>query len=122
MYNDDVEIALCRPREEQDYFYRNGEGDEVIFVHEGSRELETTFGTLPYHERDYIVIPRGTTYRFVPDGDQLWLTFHTPGRDRDPEPLPQPLRADARARAVLAPRLPSADRAAHPPRARASSS
>ncbi len=46
MFNDDVEIGLCRPDVEQDYFYRNGEGDEVIFVHEGSGELETTFGTL----------------------------------------------------------------------------
>ena len=75
----------------------------MIFVHEGRGELETTFGTLPYRAHDYIVIPRGTTYRFRPDGDQLWLTFHTPGRDRDPEPLPQPVRPAARARPVLAP-------------------
>jgi homogentisate 1,2-dioxygenase len=84
MFNDDVEIAICRPNEEQDYFFRNGEGDEVIFVHEGSGELETTFGTLPYREHDYIVIPRGTTYRFRPSGDQLWLTFHTPGEIETP--------------------------------------
>src|SRR5262249_30470914 len=35
MWNDDVEIALVRPDEQMDYFFRNGEGDEVIFVHEG---------------------------------------------------------------------------------------
>jgi homogentisate 1,2-dioxygenase len=84
MFNDDVEIALCRPASDQDYFVRNGEGDEVIFVHEGSGELETTFGTLAYREHDYIVIPRGTTYRFKPLGDQLWLTFHTPGEIETP--------------------------------------
>ena len=84
MFNDDVEIAVCRPREEQDYFFRNGEGDEVIFVHQGSGELETTFGTLPYRERDYVVIPRGTTYRFRPADDQLWLTFYTPGEIETP--------------------------------------
>jgi homogentisate 1,2-dioxygenase len=84
MFNDDVEIGVCRPREEQDYFFRNGEGDEVIFVHEGSGELETTFGTLSYREHDYIVIPRGTTYRFRPANDQLWLTFHTPGEIETP--------------------------------------
>jgi homogentisate 1,2-dioxygenase len=84
MYNDDVEIALCRPREEQEYFFRNGEGDEVVFVQEGSGELETTFGTLPYRQHDYIVIPRGTTYRFRPNDDQLWLTFHTPGELETP--------------------------------------
>ena len=86
MYNADVEIGLCRPTDPQDYFYRNGEGDEVIFVHAGSGELETSFGTLPYRERDYVVIPRGTTYRFRPaPGDaQLWLTFHTPGEIETP--------------------------------------
>jgi len=85
MYNDDIEIAVCRPDSAQDFFYRNGEGDELIFVHRGSGELETTFGTLPYREHDYIVIPRGTTYRVVPAaGDQLWLTFHTPGELETP--------------------------------------
>jgi homogentisate 1,2-dioxygenase len=84
MFNDDVEIGVARPAASQDYFYRNGEGDEVIFVHEGSGELETTFGTLSYREHDYIVIPRGTTYRFRPAGDQLWLTFATPGEIETP--------------------------------------
>jgi homogentisate 1,2-dioxygenase len=86
MYNDDVEIAICRPDSEQQFFYRNGEGDELIFVHRGSGELETTFGTLPYREHDYIVIPRGTTYRIAPAaGEQLWLTFHTPGELETPD-------------------------------------
>ena len=35
-YNGDVEIGVCVPEREADYFYRDGEGDEVIFVHEGS--------------------------------------------------------------------------------------
>src|SRR5207244_3543885 len=48
MWNDDVEISLCRPEERMDYFFRNGEGDEVIFVHEGSGTLETVFGDVPY--------------------------------------------------------------------------
>jgi homogentisate 1,2-dioxygenase len=85
MYNDDVEIGICAPTESQEYFFRNGEGDEVIFVHEGSGEVETTFGTLAYREHDYIVIPRGTTYRFVPHAAaQLWLTFQTPGEIETP--------------------------------------
>ena len=49
-----------------DYFFRNGEHDECVFVHEGSGTLETTFGTLSYRDGDYVMIPRGTTYRFVP--------------------------------------------------------
>jgi homogentisate 1,2-dioxygenase len=85
MWNNDVEIGLCRPEEEQDYFFRNGEGDEVLFVHEGSGELETTFGTLHYSEGDYIVIPRGTTYRFRNSVGQLFLTFFTPGEIETPK-------------------------------------
>jgi homogentisate 1,2-dioxygenase len=85
MWNDDVEIALCRPTEEQGFFFRDGEGDEVIFVHRGSGEVETTFGTLTYREHDYVVIPRGTTYRFRPEGEQLWLTFFTPGEIETPD-------------------------------------
>jgi homogentisate 1,2-dioxygenase len=79
MWNSDVEISLCRPTEQMDYFFRNGEGDEVIFVHEGSGTLETIFGELPYKEGDYVVIPRGTTYRFRPEGEQRYLIFETPG-------------------------------------------
>src|SRR5439155_13307523 len=70
MWNDDVEISLCRPKKQMEYFFRNGEGDEVIFVHEGSGTLETTFGDVPYNDGDYVVIPRGTTYRFRPEGEQ----------------------------------------------------
>ena len=61
MWNDDVEISLCRPAKRMEYFFRNGEGDEVIFVHEGAGTLETIFGELPYKEGDYVVVPRGTT-------------------------------------------------------------
>src|SRR4051794_20536134 len=50
-YNADVEIGLCRPEREADYFYRDGEGDEVIFVHEGSGVVETVFGTRPDRRR-----------------------------------------------------------------------
>ena len=79
MWNDDVEISLCRPAEAMDSFFRNGEGDECIFVHEGKGTLETIFGDLPYKDGDYLVVPRGTTYRFVPEGPQRYLIFETPG-------------------------------------------
>jgi len=85
MFNDDVEMAICKPVDEMDGFYRNGEGDEMIFVHEGSGVFETIFGVLPYRRHDYVVIPRGTTYRVkCDDGPQIWLTFHTPGEIETP--------------------------------------
>ncbi len=79
MWNQDVEISFSRPSGSMDYFFRNGEGDEVIFVHEGHGTLETIFGDVPYKDGDYVVIPRGTTYRFMPDGPQRYLVFETPG-------------------------------------------
>jgi homogentisate 1,2-dioxygenase len=85
MFNDDVEMAICKPTEELDAFYRNGEGDELIFVHEGAGVVETIFGDLPYRPHDYLVIPRGTTYRVrTHDGPQTWLTFQTPGEIETP--------------------------------------
>jgi homogentisate 1,2-dioxygenase len=79
MWNGDVEISLCRPNETMEGFYRNGEGDEVIFVHEGSGTFESIFGDLPYREGDYVVIPRGTTYRLEPEGEQRHLVVESPG-------------------------------------------
>jgi homogentisate 1,2-dioxygenase len=85
MWNNDLEVSICKPEEETETFYRNGEGDELIFVHEGSGTLETVFGSLPFGEHDYLVIPRGTTCRFSLDSlPQLWLVFHTPGELETP--------------------------------------
>ena len=85
MWNGDVEIAICKPTEQSEVFFRNGEGDEVLFVHEGSGTLESVFGTLPFRRHDYVVIPRGTTYRIaIDDGPQTWLCFATPGEIETP--------------------------------------
>jgi homogentisate 1,2-dioxygenase len=85
MFNGDVEMGIAKPVEEIDAYYRNGEGDEVLFIHEGSGELETVFGRLPFGPHDYVVIPRGTTYRVrLYDGPHTWLTFFTPGEIETP--------------------------------------
>ncbi len=85
MWNGDLEAAICKPEAETEAFYRNGEGDELFFVHEGSGTLETVFGSVPFREHDYIYVPRGTTYRFDLDSTpQLWLVFHTPGEIETP--------------------------------------
>ncbi len=61
--NADVEIAICIPAEAKTpYFYKNGQGDECLFIHYGSGECRTMFGTLKFGPKDYIVIPKGTIY------------------------------------------------------------
>jgi homogentisate 1,2-dioxygenase len=78
-------VSLCKPVEEYDGFYRNGEGDEVLFVHHGTGVVETIFGDVPYRPHDYVVIPRGTTYRVrLDEGPQVWLCFTTPGEIETP--------------------------------------
>ncbi|GAC1423189.1 MAG: homogentisate 1,2-dioxygenase [Ktedonobacteraceae bacterium] len=75
MYNKDVVIAVAKPTTEMNYFYRDGDSDLVYFVHDGQGVLESTFGLLPYHEGDYIVIPRGTTFHFTHDSKNMENTF-----------------------------------------------
>jgi homogentisate 1,2-dioxygenase len=64
MFNNDLSIGIALPTEPMNYFYRVGDADTMYFVHDGHGVLETNFGLLPYHEGDYIIIPRGTTFRF----------------------------------------------------------
>ena len=64
LVNNDCHISLAAPRESmQDYFYKNADADEVIFVHEGSGKLKTQYGELPFAYGDYLVIPRGSIYQ-----------------------------------------------------------
>jgi homogentisate 1,2-dioxygenase len=86
MWNGDVEVSVCKPTEPLEGFYRNGEGDEVFYVHRGRGTLRTVFGRVPFRERDYVVVPRGTTHTFElpPDEEQFWLVFHTPGEIETP--------------------------------------
>lgn len=67
MGNEDVVWHFCWAEEQMDYFFKNADGDELIFVHDGSGVLESMYGILRYKPGDYLVIPRGTTYRLVMD-------------------------------------------------------
>ncbi|PGL67932.1 homogentisate 1,2-dioxygenase [Bacillus sp. AFS055030] len=71
--NSDLLIAVANVTEESKHFYRNGEGDEMFFVHYGSGEIQTMFGTITYRKGDYIMIPIGTIYKVVPNDDTKFL-------------------------------------------------
>ena len=63
--NKDCTITLAAPTASMtDYFYKNAQNDEVVFVHEGSGTLKTQFGELAFSEGDYLVIPRGMIQQF----------------------------------------------------------
>jgi homogentisate 1,2-dioxygenase len=68
LHNGDVRIALSDFSALPARLMRNGGADECHFVHRGGGRLESTFGALEYREGDYVVVPRGTTHRWVPAG------------------------------------------------------
>jgi homogentisate 1,2-dioxygenase len=77
--NDDITIGIAQFSEAMPYFYRNVRGDELLFIHHGRGYLETPLGRLDYHERDYLVIPVGTTYRVLPEEPTRMLVHETSG-------------------------------------------
>jgi homogentisate 1,2-dioxygenase len=61
--NSDVTLHLGSPiKEANNYFYKNADGDEVIFIHKGNGVLKTQLGEIAFYSGDYLVIPRGIIY------------------------------------------------------------
>ncbi|HWA34136.1 MAG TPA: homogentisate 1,2-dioxygenase, partial [Cyclobacteriaceae bacterium] len=64
LMNHDCSLAICSPaKRKMDYFYKNAEGDEVLFIHDGGGTLITQFGKLEFRQGDYVVIPRTVIYK-----------------------------------------------------------
>lgn len=64
LVNTDLHIVLAAPQKSmKDYFYKNTDADELIFIHEGSGVLKTMYGQLAFGYGDYLLIPRGTIYQ-----------------------------------------------------------
>ena len=64
LFNDDVAMLYSAPDKQDEHFYRNAQGDEVVYVAEGEGHLETQFGDLPIIPGDYLVIHRGILHRY----------------------------------------------------------
>lgn len=75
LHNEDVAIYVSRRADAQSHFLRDADGDLCYFVHRGAGTLETDYGPLTYRPGDYLVVPKGTTHRVVPDGDGDADTF-----------------------------------------------
>jgi len=62
--NSDVTLHLSKPTSaNENYFYKNVDADEVVFIHHGKGKLKTQLGNIPFFEGDYLVIPRGMIYQ-----------------------------------------------------------
>lgn len=67
MGNQDLEWHQVRVAEQMPTYYKNADGDEVLFVHDGSGQMESMFGTVSFRAGDYLVVPRGTIYKLTFD-------------------------------------------------------
>ncbi len=91
LVNSDIHIGLAAPRQSlRDYFYKNADADELLFVHRGSGTLRTLLGNIRFEYGDYLVIPRGMIYQIEFDTEDNRLlyaeSFHpiyTPKRYRN---------------------------------------
>jgi homogentisate 1,2-dioxygenase len=85
LYNGDVALSMVRPEEEDGFFYRNGQGDEIVFAAEGEGMLESSFGRLAFRAGDYVVIPRGVLHRWrLGEGPFRFLVIESAGYVRTP--------------------------------------
>ncbi len=67
--NDDVRISYVVAREPSP-LYRNAVGDECVYIESGAAVVETVFGALTAGTGDYVLLPRATTHRWLPEGDE----------------------------------------------------
>ncbi len=84
MFNQDVAASLVRPDRSDDFFYRNAEADELVFVTTGEGVLETQFGDLAFSSGDYLVIPRSVIHRYRLTSPATMLVLEAGGYYRTP--------------------------------------
>jgi homogentisate 1,2-dioxygenase len=61
--NAHVKLRYWRLDKTMAFLARNGDGDELIFVHSGAGDLYCDYGHLAVRSGDYILLPRGTMWR-----------------------------------------------------------
>ncbi len=69
MGNGDCEWNQVYVAQQMQWFYKNSDGDEILYMHDGTGTMDSMFGTLNFKKGDYIVIPKGTYYKL--NFDQL---------------------------------------------------
>jgi homogentisate 1,2-dioxygenase len=85
LFNDDATISMVRPAKEDEFFYRNGGADELLYVGEGRGVLESPMGDLPFGPGDYVVVPRGILTRLrLGEGPHRLLVVESRGSVRIP--------------------------------------
>lgn len=91
LVNNDIHIGVAAPKKSlTEYFYKNADADEMLFIHRGSGTLRTFLGNIPFEYGDYLIIPRGMIYQIDFDTEDNRILFaesytpiYTPKRYRN---------------------------------------
>lgn len=82
LVNSDCVIGLAAPQESlRNYFYKNADSDEMLFIHKGKGKLRTMLGNIPFEYGDYLIIPRGMIYQIdfeTQDNRLFYVESHAP--------------------------------------------
>ena len=62
-FNSDVVISKAHVKDSMKSLYRNGNADEVIFIHTGTGLFKSNFGNMELKPGDYLLIPRGVIWK-----------------------------------------------------------
>ncbi|WP_020537526.1 homogentisate 1,2-dioxygenase [Lewinella cohaerens] len=91
LLNSDIHIGLAAPRKSMtEYFYKNADADEMLFIHQGTGTLRTLVGNIRFEYGDYLIIPRGMIYQIEFDTEENRILYaesfdpiYTPKRYRN---------------------------------------
>ena len=91
LLNNDVYVGVAAPKSSmKEYFYKNADADELLFIHKGTGTLKTMLGNIPFEYGDYLLIPRGMIYQIEFDSEENRIFFaesfhpiYTPKRYRN---------------------------------------
>ncbi len=82
MTNSDANVGVAAPKKSlRDYFYKNADADEMLFVHKGTGTLRTMLGNISFEYGDYLIIPRGMIYQIdfdTEDNRLLYVESYSP--------------------------------------------
>ena len=88
-FNSDLVISKAHVTESMKTLYRNGNADEVLFIHTGSGIFKSNLGYMDLKPGDYLVIPRGVIWQIdVKESMRILITessgpIETPTRYRN---------------------------------------
>ncbi len=79
LHNAHCALRIWHMAQAMDHLVRNADGDELLFIHQGTAALFCDYGHLSVTAGDYVVLPRGTMWRLVPQDNLTVLMIEATG-------------------------------------------